>query len=154
MARVLEQDRGLRELDDLAEVHDGDALAHRAHHREVVRDEQVRERERVLQAAEELQHTRLNGHVEPRGRLVEDDEARPHHQRAREAHAPLLSAGQLVRIEVEMRVGQADRLQHRLDLALALRPRQRRVDLERLVEQPPDLPARVERCAGILVHVL
>jgi hypothetical protein len=28
------------------------------------------------------------------------------------------------------------------------------VDLERLVEQPPDLPARVERCAGILVHVL
>ena len=74
---------------------------------------------------------------------------------AREAHAPLLSAGQLVRIEVEMRVGQADRAQHRLDLALALGPRQRACgSASGSWSEPPDLPARVERRAGILVDVL
>ena len=67
----------------------------------------------------QLQHARLHGHVEPRGRLVEDDEARPQHEDAGESHAPLLAPGQLVRVEVEMRVGQAHRAQHRLDLGPA-----------------------------------
>ena len=83
--------------------------AHRAHHREVVRDEEIGEREGLLKAPEELEHARLHGHVEAGGRLVEDDHLRPQRQDARQPHAPLLAAAQLVRVEIEVGVGQADR---------------------------------------------
>src|SRR5437867_13364760 len=51
VARGLEQTGRLAELDDLAQVHDGDALAHRADHRQGVGGEEVGEREGPLQAA-------------------------------------------------------------------------------------------------------
>ena len=122
MARPLEHRRRLAELDDLAEVHHGDARAHGAHDGEVVRDEDVGQRERLLQAAEELQHAGLHGHVEPGGRLVEDDHARPQRQDAREPDPPLLAAAQLVRVEIQVRVRQADGGEDRPHLA----PRARR----------------------------
>ena len=43
--------RLLRELDDLAEIHDRDAVADVLDHREVVRDEQVGELQLLLQVA-------------------------------------------------------------------------------------------------------
>ena len=154
MPRCLEHARGRTVLDDLAQVHDRDARAHRAHHREVVRDEHVGERERLLQAPEQLQHAGLHGDVEARGRLVQDHQARPQREDARQPHAALLAAGELVRVEVEVGVGQADRGQDRAHLALPLGAGQRGVDDQRLVQQRADLPARVERGARVLVDVL
>jgi len=77
MARGLEHGRRLTELDDPAQVHDGDARAHRAHDREIVRDEDVGEGEGVLKAPEELQHAGLDGDIEAGRGLVEDDHPGP-----------------------------------------------------------------------------
>src|SRR5205085_420740 len=72
----------------------------------------------------------------------------------REPHPTLLAAAQLVRIEVEVGVRQADRGEDRPHLLLALGPREPRVDLERLVQRVDDFPARIERGARVLIDVL
>jgi hypothetical protein len=154
MARLLEHGGCVAELDDPAQVHDGNARAHRAHHGEVVRDEDVGEREGFLKAPEELEHAGLHGHVEAGGRLVEDDHPRPQRQDPRQPDATLLAAAQLVRVEIQVRAGQADRGEDRAHLLLALNSGEPRVDLQRLVQRVNDLPARVERGAGVLVDVL
>ena len=79
----------------------------------------IGQRERLLQLAEQLEHRRLHRHVEAGGRLVEHDEARMQRQDAREPDAALLPAGKLVRIEIEMRLRQADLLQDGADALLA-----------------------------------
>jgi len=79
------------------------------------------ERERLLQAAKKLQHARLDRHVQTRRRLVQDDEAWPKRQDAREADATLLPAAELVRIEIQVRIREADGAQDGAHLALALR---------------------------------
>src|ERR687892_161629 len=154
MARLLEHRGRLAQLDDAAQVHHGDARAHRPHDGEVVRDEDVGEREGLLKMPEELQHAGLDGDVEPGGRLVEDDHPGPQGQDSRQPHAALLAAAELVRVEVEVGAGEPDGGEDRAHLLLPLGPREPRVDLQRLVQQVDDLPARVERRAGVLVDVL
>ena len=57
---------------------------------------------------QQVQHHRLHGNVERRGRLVEDDELWMQRDRARDADAGLLAAGQLMRETVEQIDRQAD----------------------------------------------
>ena len=97
MARVLEERPRVGDLDDLAEVHHGDAVAHVAHDREVVRDEDVGEAELALQIGEQVEDLRLDRDVERRDRLVADDELRPQREGARDADALSLAAGELRR---------------------------------------------------------
>ena len=68
--------------------------------REVVADEQRREAELALQLAEQLEHARLHRDVERRGRLVGDQQLGLERERAREARALPLPAGELVRVAV------------------------------------------------------
>ena len=103
------------ELDDLAEIHDGDAVAEVLDRREVVRDEQAREAELVLQVAQQIEDRRLDRDVECRDRLVGDQHARLEDQRAREPDALSLSARQLVREAVAQLAAQTDRVEHLLD---------------------------------------
>ena len=74
-------------LDDLATVHHQHARCHLGHHTQVVRDEQDREPEALLQVGEQLEDLRLDGDVERGGGLVGDEERRVHHQRHRDEHA-------------------------------------------------------------------
>ena len=67
---------GRADLDELAAVHDGDAVAHRADDGEVVRDEQVGEPEVVLQVLQQVEDLRLDRDVERGDRLVADDQLR------------------------------------------------------------------------------
>ena len=67
---------GRRELDDLAEVHHRDAVGDVAHDAEVVRDEDVGQRELVLQVVEQVHDLRLDRDVERRDGLVGDDQPR------------------------------------------------------------------------------
>src|SRR5262245_17768578 len=85
---------------DPAEIHHRDAVGAVAHHREVVRDEQVRELKPFLQVLEQVDDLALDRDVERRHRLVADDEARLERERARDADALALPARKLVRISL------------------------------------------------------
>ena len=76
MARGGEQRLGRPRLDDAAQVHHGHPVRDLPDHREVVRDEEVGEPAIALQVGEQVEHLRLDRHVERRDRLVADDEAR------------------------------------------------------------------------------
>ncbi len=53
-----------------------------------------------MQGAQQINHLRLDQHIERAGRLVEHNERRLQHQRARERNALALTAGKFVRIAV------------------------------------------------------
>src|SRR3954451_15608080 len=63
VARVRVERVALGQLDDLAEVHDADAVAHVADDGEVVRDEYDRQAELALQVAKQVEDLRLDRHV-------------------------------------------------------------------------------------------
>jgi hypothetical protein len=64
----------------------------------VVRDKEVGHIQPVAQVRQHVQHVGLHRDVERRHRLVTDDELRRGGERARDADALLLAAGQLVGI--------------------------------------------------------
>ncbi len=139
------------DLDDLAEIHHRHAIAHVAHHRQVVGDEHDRQAEPPLQVAQQVQHLRLDRDVERRHRLVGDQQLRVQRERARHADALALAAGELVRVAVVVLGVQPDRLHQPLHLALALvLVRQQAVDRERLGDDRADRLARVQRRVRVL----
>ena len=94
-------------------------MRHVPNRAQVVRDEQIRQVPLALQPLEQVDDLRLDRHVERRDRLVGDDEVRIGGQRARDADALLLAAGELVRIAVDEPLAQSDGL-HQLAHAFAL----------------------------------
>ena len=96
------------DLDDLAEIHHGDAIGDVADDGQVVGDEQVGEPELVLQLIEQVDDAGLDAHVERRHRLVEDDELRLDRQRPGDPDALALTAGELVGVPVGVLGRQAD----------------------------------------------
>ncbi len=118
----LEHRVGRSDLDDLAEVHHRDEVRDVTDNREVVRDEDVRESELLLQVVEEVDDAGLDRHVERRHRLVEDQQLGIERERARDADALTLTARELVRISVRVVGVQPDQLHQllhaRFDLPL------------------------------------
>ncbi len=98
MVALFEELGGLRRLDDLAEVHHGDAVADVFDDLEIVRDEEKRETEFVLQLLQEVHDLCLNRDVEGADGLVAHDELGPNGESAGDADALALPAGELVRI--------------------------------------------------------
>src|SRR5207302_10603621 len=74
MERIVEQLVAIREFDDAAEIHHGDALAEVPHQREIVSDEQVSEAEALAQILKQIDDLRLDRDVEGGYGLVADDE--------------------------------------------------------------------------------
>ena len=70
--------------------------------RQVVGHEQVGEPELVLEVVEQVDDLRLHRDVERGHRLVEHDQARLERQRASDADALALAAGELVRVAVDV----------------------------------------------------
>ena len=108
-------------LDDPAEVHDRDAVAHVAHEREVVGDEEVGEAELVLEVAEQVDDVGLDRHVEAAHRLVEHEQLRGQREGAGDGDALELAAGELTRVAVAVVGVEADRAQQ-LDDPVSSRP--------------------------------
>src|SRR5262245_6336832 len=96
--RLAEDRLAGRELLDAAEVEDREPVAEVLRDRKVVDDEDVREREALLEAAQQVHHLRLNGDVQCGDRLVEDDELGIEDQGARERDPLALAAGERVRL--------------------------------------------------------
>ena len=138
------------DLDDLAEVHDGDAVGDVADDRQVVRDEDVRQAEVALERLEQVHDLRADRDVERGHRLVEDDQLRVERERARDADALALAARELVREPVRMLGREADGAQQLVDALLALVAAVAAVDAQRLADDVAHGHARVQRRVRVL----
>ena len=117
----------------------------------IVGDEQVGEAELLLQVLQQVDHLRLDRHVERRHRLVADDQLGLDGERAGDADALALAAGEFVREAVHVVGLQADRLEQLHDAVFhRLLRRRELVDGERLADDRADLQPRIERGVGIL----
>ena len=96
MLRAPKQRASRGELHDPAEIHHGDTVADMFDHREIVRDEKVRQVELALEIDEQVDNLSLDRNIEGRHRLVADDELRPRSKRPRDSKALALPPGKLV----------------------------------------------------------
>ena len=142
--------RRRRELDDLAEVHHGDAVGDVLDDREVVRDEQVGEAAIALQVLHQVDDLRLHRDVERRDRLVADDEARLDGERARDADALALAAGEFVRIARHVFGAQPDFVEQLPHARVGGGALGDLVDREPFADDRADGHARIERRERIL----
>ena len=92
-----------------------------AHHREIVRDEEQVRPQALLQLHEQVHHLGLDRDVERRDRLVADRSGRLQRERAGDADALALAAGEFVRVAIRHVGSQADQRDQRGD-ALAIAP--------------------------------
>jgi hypothetical protein len=143
---------GRAHLDDLAEVHHRDPVAHVAGDGEVVRDVEIRHPELACEPGHQLHDRDANAHVEHRGRLVGDDEARVHDQRAGDRHPLTLSTRELVRVAEEevLRRHEADEAEEGEDASFSLGHRAHLLDHHRLADGVEDRAARVHRLVRVL----
>ena len=88
------------DFDDAPEIHDRDAVGDMLDHRKVVRDEQHREAEPRPQIKQQVDHLRLDRDVERGDRLVGDEQLGFRGERAGDADALALAAGEFVRVAV------------------------------------------------------
>ncbi len=154
MARRAEELVPRRQLDDAAEIHDGDAVGEVVDHREVVADEEIGEPPSLLERLHQIEDLALDRDVERRERLVGDDELGLDRERPGDGDALALPAGELMGIAVE-------RIDRQPDL-LHQRPRFRRarggaadpMNGQRLDDDARDRHARIERRERILEHRL
>jgi hypothetical protein len=152
--RVLEQVVDRADLDDSAQVHDGDPVGDVPHDGQVVRHEQVREPEPRLELVQEVDHPGLDGDVQRRDGLVEHHECRVGGEGAGDADALPLAAGErggeavaVLRVEPDER----HQLVHAGVDRRPVRPVRRG---ERLGEDVGDGHAGVERAHRVLEHHL
>src|SRR5450759_4409172 len=148
--RLVIKHRAVRDLDDLAEVHDGHAVGGVLDHRQVVGDEDVCQFELVLKVLEEVDDLRPDGHVEGAHRLVADDELRVERQGAGDADTLALPARELVRVALGVLGAEPDGLEQLEDALLALGLGADVVDLERLADDVAHAHARVQRGVRVL----
>src|SRR5258706_3108342 len=137
------------ELDDLAEIHHGDARCDVLHDREVVGDEEVGHAEALLQILQEVYYLSLDGNVERGDRLVADDHARLDRDRARDADTLPLPARELVRVALRVLRCEAHECEDLRDAFLAPALGQS-VQHQRLRQHLSHGHARVQRSVGIL----
>ena len=98
MPRVFVEFQDWCQLDDAAKIHDGDARADVLHDCEIVGDEQISQPELFLEIGKQIDDLRLDRDVERRYRLVADDQFRRYGERAGDADALALAAGEFMRV--------------------------------------------------------
>ena len=119
-----------------------------------MRDEEIAQAETLLQIQQQVDDLRLHRDVERGHRFVADDEFRLQRQRARDADALALAAGELMRVTVAAGARQSDGLQQLHDAIGPVLARHAAGDIERLGNAVVDPHPRIERAIGILKHEL
>ena len=150
MAWRTQHDRGRSGLDEAPEIHHAHVSRDLAHHREVVRDEDIAECELALQVGKQIEDLRLNRHIERRDRLVADDHPRSGGERAGNRQALALPAREFMRIAACRLGGQPDHAEQLGDPRSAPCCRHGLVQHQWLGEHVTRGQARIERAIGIL----
>src|SRR5581483_11505311 len=140
----------LGQLDDLPHVHDRDAVADVLDHAQVVGDEEVGQAESLLQLEHQVQDLRLHRDVQRRDRLVGDDQPRLERERAGDADALALAAGEGVREAAHELGPQSDQAQELGDPLDPLSSAADPVDQERLADDLQERHAWVQRRERVL----
>ena len=148
--RIGEQLIGHRDLDDPAQVHDRDPVADVLDHRQVVGDEQVGQPELLLQLFQQVEHLRLDGHVQRGDGFIANDQLGVDCQCPGDADALPLPSGKLVRIAIHMVRRETDDLEQLLHPPYLLLAVGQVVDLQWLPDDVTHGHARVQRRVGIL----
>ena len=138
---------------DPPRVHHVDPVRHVRDEPEVVRDQQDRHAELLLERPEQLHDLRLDRHIQRGRRLVGDQQVRAARKRHRDHRALLHPAAELVRIRVHpaLRFRQADEI-HQPDHLVA-HIHVRAVKPNRLADLVADAEDRIQRFARLLEHI-
>ncbi len=142
-----------RPLHQFAGVHDPDAVADAGDDAQIVADEHDGRVKVAAQFGDQVEHGRLDGHVQCRRRFIHDQQRRVVEQGHSDDHALLLAAGDLVRVAAQdgRRVGHVDPVEH-LDAApRRLRVADAAVDGQHLLHLVAQAHRRVERLHRVLV---
>ncbi|TDD83625.1 hypothetical protein E1298_21005 [Actinomadura rubrisoli] len=131
------------DLQDAAEVHDGDTVGDAPDDRQIMGDEQVRQAETGAQLLQQVHDTGLHGHVQGRYWLVQEQQSRSQGERPGDAHALPLPAGQAMWVALRVDGLQTHQLQQLPD-AVADPGRRHAVRGQRLGEDVGDAHPRVQ----------
>ena len=141
--------RGVQ-LDNPAEVHDGNAIADVLDDAQIVGDKHVGEFQLALQLLEQVDDLSLHRDIEGRSGLVEDDEPGIEGEGAGNGNALQLPAAKLVRIAIEDLARHAGLLQELARPGDERIPAQRRMRAEGFGDGIEDAEPRVERIVRAL----
>ena len=139
-------------LDDVAGVHDVDAIGDAGHHPQVVGDHDDGHAKLVPEALDQIENLRLDGDVEGRGRLVGYEKLWLAAQRHRDHHPLTHAARELVRVVVDAVAGgrDTDQLQQLDGPPAGRRAVQPLVQLERFADLTANGQDRIQRGHRVL----
>src|SRR5690606_2781824 len=114
------------------EIHHHHIVSDVTHDRKIVADENVSQAELFLQISKNVEHLRLHGKIKRRNRLIENEQLRIEHQRARNRDTLALTAREHMRVAIEMLLAKTNLEQHFHRLFATLSSRHIGVEQQRL----------------------
>jgi hypothetical protein len=105
---------------EAAAIHDRNSVRHALNRRQVVRDQQIRDVNALLEPLQQGEDSTAYRDVERRSRLIEDHERGLRRDRSSDPNALQLAPAQLVRIAVHMLGEETDRQEQLFDRAVPL----------------------------------
>ncbi len=133
-----------------AEIHHADPVGDMAHQMQSVADEQIGQSQPLFQILQQIDHLRLDRHIQGRYRLVRNDKPWMQRNRAGDRHALALSSRQRMRIARLPRRIEADLLQQIPHPGTPFGCAQAFMHHKRLADDLPKCPARVDRSIRVL----
>src|SRR5690606_35066330 len=118
--REMSLDELVRELvhragrDDAALVHDAKAVAETAHERQLLLDDEHGQPELAVELANHVADLRDDARLNAFGRLVEEQQARLEHERARDRELLLLAAGEIAAAPLQHRAQHGEEIEHEI----------------------------------------
>ena len=150
MVRLAIERLPVRNLDHLTQIHNGNAIRNVLYDGEVVSNEEISSAELILKLLQQVQNLGLNGNVKCRDRLVADNQLGLQRKCAGNADTLTLTAGELMRIAVNVLGVQSDDVQQLADTLNALLLGAHAVNGHGLGDNLADGHTRVERSIRIL----
>ena len=150
MVRLAIERLPVRNLNHLTQIHNGNAIGNVLHDGQVVSDKQIRGTELVLEFLEQVQNLGLNGHIQSGNRLVADNQLGLQRKCAGNADTLTLTAGELMRITVDVLGVQSNDVEKLADALNALLLGAHAVNGHGLGDDLTDGHTRVERSIRIL----